>query len=201
MRPASSLLSTVGRRSGAGAPRALWRRPAGAPAPPVLRIGGKLGVAAGALLLLDACGVQQAAPAPDVPPTAVAISFVSLARLEASGLQTEAQVVLRSAVDWGNLWTRATSDVAPEMEAPTVDFGRRMVLVVALGRRPTAGFEVAIGSIYEDRDRLYVIYRETAPGPGCAPAQRITAPMSAVSIPSSAKPVSFVKRSATVPCG
>lgn len=201
VQPASSLLfSAIGRRGG-GESRVPGLRMAGERSKPATRIGGRLGLAAAALLLLDACGVQQAAPAPDVPPTAIAMPFVSLAQLQSSGLQQEAQVVLRSAADWANLWARVTSDTDPTIEPPTVDFGQRMVLVVALGRRPTAGFDVAIISVYEDRDRLYVVYRETAPGPGCAPAQSITAPISIVSIAARAKAVSFTKRTATLTCG
>ncbi|MEE9470291.1 MAG: hypothetical protein V3W32_01125, partial [Gemmatimonadota bacterium] len=92
------------------------------------------------LALCTACGVQRTSPAADVPASATPVPFVSVLKLQYSGLVEEAHEVLKSRADWGYLWSAATSGFHPSRDVPTVDFGRKMVLVAALGRRPTGGY-------------------------------------------------------------
>lgn len=160
----------------------------------------KIGLLSAALSIATGCGVRQAAPDPEIPPAAVSVPFVSLARLEHSALDNEARMVVRTRAEWVDLWASATEGSGPADNPPEVDFGRRMVLVAALGRRATGGFAIRVGAVYEDRERLYAIVTETAPGSGCLATQALTSPMSAVSIPLSGKPVNFVTRSETLPC-
>ncbi len=121
--------------------------------------------------------------------------------LQHSNLDRDARIVVRTLAEWENLWAAATENLQPAEEAPAVDFGRRMGLVVAMGRRGTGGFDIRIGSVYEDRERLYVVYIETSPDSGCLLTQGLTAPVSAVSVQRSTKWVTFVRRTATLPCG
>lgn len=151
-------------------------------------------------MILPSCGVRQEAPDPEIPPTAVSVPFQSLVALPHSNLVDEMLMVARSPAEWVDLWVLATQGSQPAEDAPAVDFGRRMVLVAAMGRRPTDGFTVRIGSVFEDRERLYAVVTETAPGSGCLTAQALSAPVSAVSIPRSSKPVRFVRRSETLDC-
>ncbi len=154
-----------------------------------------------ALLFAPGCGVQQAEPAPDIPPTAVSVRFQAVAELQNSGLDRQAVMTVRTAAEWEDLWSTATAPVQPATDPPAVDFTSRMVLVVALGRRATGGFDVRIGSVFEDGERLYVVYTETSPGEGCLTTQAFSAPISAVSVPSSGKPVNFVRRTNELACG
>ena len=158
------------------------------------------GVVWAALLITTGCGVRQQAPDPEIPPTAVSVPFASLVQMQYSNLGDEARMVVRTRAEWVDLWASATEGLQPAEDAPVVDFGRRMVLVAAMGRRATGGFAVRIGSVFEDRERLYAVVSETSPGSGCLTTQAFTAPVSAISIPLSGKPVSFVKRSDTLSC-
>jgi hypothetical protein len=153
-----------------------------------------------ALLITTGCGVRQHAPDPEIPPTAVSVPFASLVQMPYSNLENEARMVVRTRAEWVNLWASATEGLQSAEDAPVVDFGRRMVLVAAMGRRATGGFAVRIGSVFEDLERLYAVVTETSPGSGCLTTQAFTAPVSAISIPLSGKPVSFVKRSDTLSC-
>ena len=153
-----------------------------------------------AILASPACGVQKAEPAPQVPPSAVSVSFRRLIDLEISGARQQALSVVKTAAEWEDLWSRISAPVAPPRDAPAVDFSHRMVVIAALGQRPTGGFGVRIGAVYEDRDRLYVVYTETSPGAGCLTSQAFTAPVSAVSVPLSEKPASFVRRAEEEAC-
>ena len=158
-------------------------------------------LALAASTLLPGCGVQQAAPAPDIPATAVSVPFVSLLEVQYSDLTQPARMVVKTAAEWEDLWSAAVSKVSPSEEVPRVDFTRRMVLVAAMGGRPTGGFDVLIRSVFEDKDNLYAVYVEVSPGTGCLTTQGFTAPVSAVSVPLSGKPVRFIRREDSVPCG
>ena len=157
-------------------------------------------VVSATLLFTTGCGVRQEAPDPEIPPTAVSVPFASLVQMQYSSLGDEARMVVRTRAEWVDLWASATEGVQPAEDAPGVDFGRRMVLVAAMGRRATGGFAVRIGSVFQDPERLYAVVTETSPGSGCLTTQAFTAPVSAISIPLSAKPVSFVRRSDTLSC-
>lgn len=159
-----------------------------------------LGIVSAALLITTGCGVRQEAPDPEIPPTAVSVPFVSLVQMQYSNLEDEAHMVVRTRAEWVDLLASATEGVRPAEDAPVVDFGRRMVLVAAMGRRATGGFAVQIAAVFEDRERLYAVVTATSPGSGCLTTQAFTAPLSAISIPLSSKPVSFVWRSSTLSC-
>jgi len=159
-----------------------------------------LGVVSVVLLITTGCGVHQQAPDPEIPATAVSVPFTSLVQMQYSNLGDEAHMVVRSRAEWVDLWASATEGLQPAEDAPVVDFGRRLVLVAAMGRRATGGFTVRIGSVFEDTERLYAVVSETSPGSGCLTTQAFTAPVSAISVPLSGKPVSFVRRSDTVSC-
>ncbi|UCG74833.1 MAG: protease complex subunit PrcB family protein [Gemmatimonadota bacterium] len=156
--------------------------------------------AASAAFLLAACGVRDTPPEPDIPPSAISVPFASLADLPTSSVVNPSSVVVKTRAEWQDLWGAATASLEPAPELPLVDFGKRMVLVVALGRRPTGGFSVHLGSMYEDSERLYAVYTETSPGPGCLTTQGFSAPLAAISIPSSGKPVRFIKRTSVLRC-
>lgn len=146
------------------------------------------------LALCTACGVQRTSPAADVPASATPLPFVSVLKLQYSGLVEEVQEVLKSRADWANLWSAATSGFDPSRDVPAVDFGRDVVLVAALGRRPTGGYEVFFTAVYEDKEYLYAIVTEVSPGIGCLTSQAFTAPVAIVTVPRREKPVRFVER-------
>ncbi len=131
---------------------------------------------AAVLALCTACGVQRTSPAADVPASATPLPFVSVLKLQYSGLVEEVHEVLKSRADWANLWSAATSGFDPPRDVPTVDFRWKVVLVVALGRRPTGGYEVFFTAITEDEEHLYAIVTEVSPGIGYLTSQAFTAP-------------------------
>jgi hypothetical protein len=68
-------------------------------------------------------------------------------------------------------------------ELPQVDFSREVVVVAALGQRPTGGFNILIESAAATRDGVTVSIRATAPGPGCGVTLALTQPVDIARMP------------------
>lgn len=82
-----------------------------------------------------------------------------------------------------------------------IDFGREMVVVAALGSRPSAGYNVVIESAERDSSGIEVALRRVSPAPGCPVAAVMTQPIDLARIPASEQPVRFKETSVLVPCG
>jgi hypothetical protein len=84
--------------------------------------------------------------------------------------------VVRNASDWQELWKEHTAQMMPRPEAPAVDWEKNMLVCVALGERPTAGYRVEIESIEREKNRVIVTAHETKPAPDAILPQVITHP-------------------------
>lgn len=67
-------------------------------------------------------------------------------------------------------------------ERPAIDFSREAVILVALGQRPTGGYEVEITTVQARGDTAVVLYVERRPGPRCMTTQALTSPYHIVAI-------------------
>jgi PrcB C-terminal len=77
-------------------------------------------------------------------------------------------------------------------EPPTVDYGRREVVVVSLGPRSSRGYSLRVERVVERRREIDVYLRERAPSLGDPVDPRVTYPYRAITIERSSKPV-YVK--------
>ena len=118
-----------------------------------------------------------------------AVAFTTVARGADSQVTEPREAVVRSADEWGALWSTHSSD-----RAPTVDFSRFMVVGVFLGTRPTSGYTVEIVRVYRQDGVTTVEYREARPAADSFNLQALTAPFHLVRIPRTEK-VEFRKLS------
>jgi hypothetical protein len=141
-------------------------------------------LAALATLALTCCsstgGAEEEAPGP--------VEFESLVRQEQSGLVAAEQRVIRTPQAWAEAWKQIMQYRIPAPELPVVDFERDMVVLVALGERPTAGHAVEIVSVEREGGFLRVLARETKAA-GDVQATVLTHPIHAVCVPRSDGPV------------
>jgi hypothetical protein len=88
--------------------------------------------------------------------------------------------VARDADQWVRLWQRMTASQYSPL--PHVDWSTEMVVVVALGMRPSGGYSVEIEKVTASPDTLDVHAREDQPGPYCGVTDALTDPFHAVAM-------------------
>ena len=147
------------------------------------------------------CG-QPLAPDPPATP-------VSVVRLRAepysfgyySGLIEPQRLVVRDRAAWAEIWATIwhRQSPLPLPELPQVDFAREMLVVVALGQRPTGGYDILVDSAVATPDHLDIWIRAIGPG-RCFVTQALTQPIDIARLPRSDSVVRFHDRSEDRAC-
>lgn len=91
------------------------------------------------------------------------VVFHTLLRGYQSGLQEPTTRVVRSEVEWRELWKAHTAFVLPRPEVPEIDWADDMVIAVALGARNTLGYAVDVHDVRREKGKLVVDAVETRP--------------------------------------
>jgi hypothetical protein len=121
-----------------------------------------------------------------------------------SGLRDQQRLVVRDSAHWAALWAQLTAGVAGgagRAPAPRVDFARSMVIVAAMGVRPTTGFSITIDSVYPSGGQLRARVRELAVDAGsCGRTPGPRAPTAGVLVPRHDGDVAFEELRAFVAC-
>jgi protease stability complex PrcB-like protein len=117
-----------------------------------------------------------------------------------SGLSDSALLVVRDSSAWLDLWQRVNRPFIPAPPAPLVDFQREMIVVAALGRRPTAGHDIMIEGAEQDSTGIEIVVRRSAPAPGCPVAAAVTQPVDLARMRIDRRVVRFRERQVVVPC-
>ncbi len=117
------------------------------------------------------------------------VPFTTLVDGQASAIEEQRQVVVRTPAEWKALWAKH----APGQKMPTVDFAKSMVIGVFLGTRNTGGYRVVVTGIQREGSTLVVTWQEEQPAPGLLVTQALTAPFHLVTIDKTADAVKFSK--------
>jgi hypothetical protein len=140
----------------------------------------------------------------ELPPGAIPVPSSQLAELDPyrtyGGIATRERGVVRDQAAWAQAWIRLIGPFEPKQPVPAIDFERDMLVVAAMGSRPTGGYSVRIDGVYRAGDRLYVVVEESSPDAGCLTTQAFTAPVTAVRLARSDLAVAFVNRSRVLTC-
>lgn len=155
---------------------------------------------------LAACGPSApdgATPAPDADVgadrPAAAQPVTRLASMQTSGYARPLELVVRDAAGWQAAWA-TLHDGMPGEPPPAVDFDGSMVLLVAIGERPTGGYDVRVDSVVPQGRGGRVHYTVVSPGPSCMTAQSLTSPVDVVRAPRLDGDVTFERRAVTQDC-
>ncbi len=112
-----------------------------------------------------------------------------------AGIWDELRIVIRDRETWDSVWKRICRpdpfhDPYPSLlPLPEIDFSREMLVVVAMGRRPSGSYRIIVNSARERDNRLELEVQNISP---CGADYAImTAPIDIVRLPKSDLPVTF----------
>lgn len=152
------------------------------------------------ILGLTACGGGGGGGSAPAAPAPVGFAWAPIptaSRLyydNAGGIRDSLRVVVRDAGTLGVVWSQATSGQASPPPAPTIDFDREMLLVVAAGRK-TAEEQIRVDSVAVQRaggdETMFAVVRLTE---GCGSFNIDAWPLEIVRVDRFAGPVEFVER-------
>lgn len=94
-----------------------------------------------------------------------------------SAVDQPQRLAVRDAGTLAKLWPAWWSTMSHPPPIPDVDFSREMLVVAALGAKPSSGFDVVLDSASARGDHLTVYVRTTSPPPGSAVLTVITRPI------------------------
>jgi hypothetical protein len=139
---------------------------------------------------------------PEIPSSATELQVQPIegATATMSQIADSRRLVLRTDAEWRQHWAVFSGHISPTPESPVVDFGSDMVLVATSGTRTSGGHAIDIEGVFEADGELLVAVLETGPGAGCMTLQVMSAPATAVRVPTRTLPVRFVERSEETPC-
>jgi hypothetical protein len=118
-----------------------------------------------------------------------------------SGVADSLDLVVRDSASLDSTWREINRPFIPAPRPPAVDFQREMLLVTALGRRSTGGYDIVFENAIADSSGIEVAVRVESPATGCPLNAAVTQPVDLARIPATARPVRFRRRNVVVPCG
>jgi hypothetical protein len=117
-----------------------------------------------------------------------------------SGLNDSTRAVVRDAAAWATIWgaIHRHSSLPP---LPAVDFTRDMVVVVALGTRPSGGYSIYVDSAHAVANGgTEVVVHKVNLGAGCGATAALTQPVDIALLPRRDGQVTFRDRTTAPPC-
>ena len=133
-----------------------------------------------------AAGLSASCKSPAQPSEAV--TTVAEAVETSSDIRTETTYVIRDAQTLRQVWQQLFHG---RREVPAIDFTTQMVVIVALGEKPTAGYGAKITGFSRNGGGIVVHVTAFAPGAGCATATVLTYPVAVARLRSHDGPVRF----------
>jgi PrcB C-terminal len=162
-------------------------------------------VAVGALVACGGTGPDQRAssgPIASGGSVPAGASSVPVRRVQPpayySAFQTPARLLIKDAASWASAWDQIAGHASLLPPLPAVDFSTEMVIVLAMGSKPSSGYGIAITAVARDQTgALFVAATETSPAAkDCGLLTVITSPVDFVIIPRSDANVSVVSQQA-----
>jgi len=150
-------------------------------------------------LSLGACGSSSHLEAPREAVTGVDSGTVLL-HAAYSGFSESDRFVVRDSARWARVWATAFARQTPVPPLPSVDFAREMIVVAALGARPSGGYDIAIAGVAPGAGGVAVLVVTTAPGDDCFTTAAITEPVVMVRVGAVAGLIRFHEQAETRSC-
>ena len=108
-----------------------------------------------------------------------------------SGLTDPERIVVRDATAWAVTWKRIWAPSSPPPPLPEIDFAQEMVVVAALGQRPTNGYDIFIDTATASGADVSVSVRSVA---SCGFLTVVTHPVDVARLPRRTGKVRFKEK-------
>lgn len=156
-------------------------------------------------ILLVAALVTAACDRPGSPTNGTPLSMTRLREGAASfmtfsGYEQSITLVVRDRDAWQLVWNQAHRNIFPIPPVPEIDFSTEMIVVAALGTRPSSGYDVVFTRASEANGVITVNAEARAPGPNCGTLTVITSPLDLARVPARSGTVLFHIMPSTVRC-
>ena len=116
-----------------------------------------------------------------------------------SNVREKTELVVTTPEGWTQIWAQISAGT-PSTNRPAVDFRNDDVIIVALGEKRKAGFNVHIEQVeFSDTTRNIVVLL-TIPAETCSSSEVITTPLDAAVVSKSSRPTRFIERVTTLSC-
>lgn len=131
----------------------------------------------------------------------IASRSLTVAHEFTSGLTDSTRVLVRDREQWVEVWSRIHANRQNPPPAPDVAFDEELVVVAALGQRPSGGYNIGIDSVVQHEHGAVAYVSRHAPGPQCAVTEALTQPVHALRVPRFEGQILFVERTFVSECG
>jgi hypothetical protein len=149
-------------------------------------------------LSLEACGSSSHPEAPQE--VAAGLDGPVLLHLGYSGFGEPARLVVRDSAMWAALWATAFARQTTVPPLPAVNFATDMILVAALGARPSGGYDIAIEGLAPEAEGAVAFVTTRVPGDECYTTAAITEPVVMLRVSGVTGRVRFLEQTETRSC-
>lgn len=104
------------------------------------------------------------------------ITFEILDVGDVSGYVEESYLVVKSEVDWVNVWKKHALIREPPEQPPEIDFTKNFVICAFMGTRPTTGYSINVEKVWTDGEKVFVEVVKRCPPEGMVVCQMLTCP-------------------------
>jgi hypothetical protein len=117
-----------------------------------------------------------------------------------SGMMTSERVVVHNVADWAAAWEQLVGTIQPRPGLPTIDFAQSVVVIAAMGRKPSGGYGIDVNEVRVLDGNATITVTESSPGEGCVVADIVTAPAAVTVSTRFDGDAKFVERTASPAC-
>ena len=140
-------------------------------------------------------------PAVIFPPNGNVIPRLHLGPWMYTGFDAGRRQIITDRTTLEATWATLYRGQDPIPPVPAVDFSEEVVVLVAMGGRPSSGYSIAVNRVQEDGNGRSIEVLEVSPGSSCVTLTVITSPADAVVLPAAqGLPVRFVEVQDTRDC-
>ncbi len=116
------------------------------------------------------------------------------------GISQRSRLIIRNRDEFNELWKQLTASGSYKPPPPEVDFSREMIVVAAMGQRPSSGYEILIDGACEVDNHVEILVRSFDSVKCGMQATVLTAPVDIVRLPRTELPVVFRETEVSSDC-